>query len=127
MSATGRRTVRVAEAMGTVASLDLRGPGDHEAAAVAVVAWLEHVEAVFSTYRPDSEVSRFARSELTEAALSADGRHVLATCRMAREQSGGAFNAEAGGGYDPSAYVKGWSGQRAVDLLLAHGVTDFFL
>jgi thiamine biosynthesis lipoprotein len=127
MSTTGKRTAHVAHVMGTVASLDLRGPGDHAAAVAAAVAWLEHVDAVFSTYRPDSEVSRFARGELTEAHLSADGRHVLEVCRAVREQSGGAFDAEARGGYDPSAYVKGWSGQRAAALLDGFGLTDFFL
>ena len=119
--------MHVAHVMGTVASLDIRGPGDHPAAVAAVVALLEHVDAKFSTYRPDSEVSRFSRGELTEAELSADGRHVLATCRAVRALSGGAFDAEAHGGYDPSAYVKGWSGQRAVALLQQHGATDFFL
>jgi thiamine biosynthesis lipoprotein len=123
----GERTVHVAHVMGTVASLDLRGAGDHPAAVAAVVAWLESVDAAFSTYRPDSEVSRFARRDLAETDLSPDGRHVLEACRLVRDRSGGAFDAEARGAYDPSAYVKGWSGQRAVDLLLAHGVTDFFL
>jgi thiamine biosynthesis lipoprotein len=113
--------------MGTVASLDLRGAGDHAAAVAAVVAWLEHVDAAFSTYRADSEVSRFARGELSEADLSPDGRHVLEVCRAVRARSGGAFDAEARGGYDPSAYVKGWSGQRAVALLEGSGVADFFL
>jgi FAD:protein FMN transferase len=127
MRTIDERTVHVAHLMGTVASLDLRGDGDHDAAIADIVAWLERVDATFSTYRPDSEVSRFARGEVAEADLSADGRHVLDTCRVVRERSGGAFDAEARGGYDPSAYVKGWSGQRAVDLLLGHGVTDFFL
>jgi thiamine biosynthesis lipoprotein len=127
MSRIGARTVHVAHVMGTVASLDLRGPGDSAAAVAAVVAWLEDVDAAFSTYRPDSEVSRFARGELAEADLSADGRHVLEVCRRVREASGGAFDAERDGGYDPSAYVKGWSGQRAVDLIREHGVADFFL
>jgi FAD:protein FMN transferase len=127
MRAIGERSVHVAHVMGTVASLDLRGPGDHQAAIATVVDWLQRVDASFSTYRPDSEVSRFARREVAEADLSRDGRHVLETCRIVRELSGGAFDAEVSGGYDPSAYVKGWSGQRAVDLIQAHGVTDFFL
>jgi thiamine biosynthesis lipoprotein len=127
MRTTGQRTVHVEHVMGTVASLDLRGPGDHEAAVAAVVAWLQHVDTTFSTYRPDSEVSRFAMGGLAEADLSPDGLHVLEACRVVRKTSGGAFDAEARGGYDPSAYVKGWSGQRAVDLLLGHGVTDCFL
>ena len=119
--------MHVAQVMGTVASIDVRGPGDHTGAIAAVVAWLHHVDAAFSPYRADSEVRRFGRGEVAEAALSPDGRHVLETCRTVRALSGGAFEAEVNGGYDPSAYVKGWSGQRAVALLLDHGVTDFFL
>jgi FAD:protein FMN transferase len=127
MSTSNTRTVTVAHVMGTVASLDLRGGGDHAAAAEAVVGWLESVDRRFSTYLENSEVRRFSRGELAEADMSAGGRHVLTACRLVRQQSGGAFDAEADGRYDPSAYVKGWSGQRAVDLLLAHGVRDFFL
>ena len=114
--------------MGTVVSIDLRDAGPGSSAAVDdVLAWLHDVDARFSTYRSDSEVSRIGRRELAPADASADVRWVLARCTELREQTGGFFDAEAGGHLDPSALVKGWSVQRGADLLRTAGLTDFCL
>ena len=32
-----------------------------------VLAWLHHVDETFSTYRPESEISRFGRRELARS------------------------------------------------------------
>lgn len=115
----GRRTVRVEAVMGTAVSMDLRGQGDHDAAIAESIAWFSAVDARFSTYRPDSEVSRFGRGEVEE--VSADFAEVDAVCQTVRALSSGAFDARLPGGYDPSAYVKGWSVDRAGAILVAHG------
>ena len=53
------RRVHVERVMGTVASLDIRaGRADGLDAAIAS---LHDADARFSTYRPDSEISRIAR------------------------------------------------------------------
>ena len=116
-------TVHVEPVMGTVVSFDLRGPGDHRRAIDAAVAWFHGVDARFSTYRDDSEVCRLARGELAEP--SADLAHVLAVCDAVELASGGAFTARRDGRVDPSAYVKGWSVQRAGALLREHGCRDW--
>lgn len=121
MQGTDRRTVRTAAVMGTVVSLDLRGDGDHDAAIEEALAWFRAVDARFSTYRPGSEVSRFARGELDLVAASADLAEVHAACDAVRLRSAGAFDADLPGGYDPSAYVKGWSVDRAGAVLAARG------
>src|SRR5579875_343265 len=121
------RTVHVEEVMGTVVSIDLRGGGDHAAAVAALVAWFHEVDHRFSTYREDSEVSRVGRGELRPADWSADLAEVLAACDRVRDLSGGRFDAWRGGRLDPSAYVKGWSVDRAVGLLDAHGCRDWML
>ena len=113
--------------MGTVVSIDLRGGGDHAAAVAALVAWFHEVDHRFSTYREDSEVSRVGRGELRPADRSADLAEVLAACDRVRDLSGGRFDAWRGGRLDPSAYVKGWSVDRAVGLLDAHGCRDWML
>jgi thiamine biosynthesis lipoprotein len=119
------RRVHVERVMGTVASLDIRaGRADGLDAAIAS---LHDADARFSTYRPDSEISRIARGELQPADASADVRSVLARCGRLRAQTGGYFDARRGGGLDPSALVKGWAAQRAADLLTAGGSTDFCL
>jgi thiamine biosynthesis lipoprotein len=107
--------------MGTVFSIDVRSPGVGEEALDAVVRWLHRVDSVFSTYRPDSEISRLARAELTRTACSPEVQSVLARCDELHESTGGFFSAYASGCLDPSGYVKGWAIERASDILVAAG------
>jgi thiamine biosynthesis lipoprotein len=126
-TATHPRQVFVEHVMGTAVSLDARGvDGARAAAAFArAMAWLHDVDRRFSTYRPDSEISRIDRGELSVGAASADVRRVLDHCARLRHQTGGAFDERASGRLDPSALVKGWAVERAADLLRSEGLTDF--
>jgi thiamine biosynthesis lipoprotein len=120
------RRVRVERIMGTVVSFDVRAGGAGvEAAIEDAVGWLRDVDARFSTYRADSEISRIDRDELAAADASAVVRRVLARCMELRKQTGGYFDARAGGHLDPSALVKGWAVQHGADLLRRGGLTDF--
>ena len=116
----GPRSVHAERVMGTVVSFDLRGPGDHDGAIGSAVAWFHDVDRRFSTYRDDSEVSRLSRGEPI-GPPSSDLREVLAACDAVTAASGGAFAATRSGRFDPSAYVKGWSVQRAARILREHG------
>ncbi|HEY0373159.1 MAG TPA: FAD:protein FMN transferase [Amnibacterium sp.] len=120
-----RRTVHAEPVMGTVVSLDLRGSGDHAAAIGDAVAWFHEVDRRFSPYRADSEVRRVGRGEIAERDRSAELVEILTACDAVAASSGGAFSAWRDGGFDPSAYVKGWSAERAADLLRAHGCVDW--
>ncbi|GAA4737647.1 FAD:protein FMN transferase [Amnibacterium soli] len=124
-TATAPRTVHVQRVMGTVVSFDLRRTGDHAAGIAAAVAWFTEVDERFSTYRPDSEASRFGRGEVRPDAMSADLREVVAACDAIAAVSGGAFDARRAGRFDPAAYVKGWSVERAGRLLRAAGCEDW--
>jgi thiamine biosynthesis lipoprotein len=122
------RQVTVEHVMGTVVSVDVRdgGPGA-QAAVDRAVASLHHADRTFSTYRPDSEVSRLQRGELALADASPEVREVLARCASLRLLTRGFFDARAGGRLDPSGLVKGWAVQRAADLLAHAGLRDFCL
>jgi FAD:protein FMN transferase len=123
------RQVHVDEVMGTVVSLCVRGPGSAvtEPAFERVMAWLRDVDARFSTYRDDSEISRIARGHLAPGQASADVQWVLERCDALRKQTRGAFDAYARGRLDPSGLVKGWAVQRGADMLAASGLADFSL
>ncbi|MFJ9964700.1 FAD:protein FMN transferase [Streptomyces avermitilis] len=109
-------------------SLRVDGEGDFEAAADAVFARLREADARFSPFKADSEVSRLDRGELREDALSADLLEVLDLCEHYRAATGGAFDVRLPGrGLDPCAVVKGWSVQRAAELLSAAGARRFCL
>ena len=112
---------RVWECMGTVFSVDVRGAGVDPAVVEAQVAFSHHVDATFSPYREDSEVSRLASGRLELRASSAQVRAVLRRCEQLRVETEGYFDVSAAGGLDPSGYVKGWAIRQISDALLAAG------
>lgn len=113
--------------MGTVVSFVV-APGAVPAGALEVAlgeacAELHRIDAVYSTWKPDSPLSRLRRGEVALGALGDEVAAVLAACRGARAVSGGSFDPWAlPGGVDPSGYVKGWAAGRARDRLVAAGV-----
>ncbi|MFI6408349.1 FAD:protein FMN transferase [Streptomyces sp. NPDC050548] len=122
---------RVEHVMGFPVSLriDDEGGGPRmDETADALFAWLREVDARFSPFRPDSEVCRYDRGELRLPDLSADLTEVLGLCEQYRLATGGAFDVRLPGRpLDPCAVVKGWSVQRAAELLTAAGARRFIL
>jgi thiamine biosynthesis lipoprotein len=111
--------------MGTQASLMMASDADIDEAARIAADVLEALEARFTSYRRDSEFSRFARG--TSQPPSDDLRHVLAACAWLEDVSDGHFTMYPNGVDAPpdvAGYVKGWAVDRAVDGLLAAGITD---
>jgi len=117
----------VAPVMGTTVSMDVRDPGIDRDVLEAALHRLREIEARFSTYRPDSEISRLDRGELDLADAHPEVREVLAACEVLRAQTGGAFDARYGGRLDPSGYVKGWAGSEAAVVLRSRGATRFMI
>jgi len=107
------------EVMGTVFSFDVRGgdPSAVRAALGAAVDGLHRADAVFSTYRADSEVSRLARGELTVAECAPEVAEVLDLAAEAERVSEGWFGTRHRGVPDPTGIVKGWAAERAARLL----------
>lgn len=117
------------EVMGTVVTIDLYGdPASADPAVVrSLVAsacdTLHEADAVFSTWRQDSPMSRLRRGELTPDAAPPVIGEVLEACEEARHRSSGWFDPWAmPGGLDPTGYVKGWATQRALSRLVGPGV-----
>lgn len=112
--------------MGTVVSLDLRGPA-RDALVAAAFAVFDEADARFSPFRPDSELSRLSRGELSLVDTSDDMRAVLELGDAFERASGGAFTVRPGGALDANGVVKGWAAQRAAQLLVDRGAMDFCL
>jgi thiamine biosynthesis lipoprotein len=115
--------------MGTVFSFDVRAVGRRLAprvreALAEAVAWLHHVDAVFSPYRPDSAISLLARGETSLERCPPEVAEALELCEAARARSGGWFSVVASGALDPSGLVKGWAVERAALLLRRAGAAD---
>ncbi|MFF5856586.1 FAD:protein FMN transferase [Streptomyces sp. NPDC012751] len=109
------------EVMGTVFSFDVRGgePAAVRAALAEAVAGLHRADAVFSTYRADSDVSRLARGELDLDGCAPEVAGVLELAARAERVSQGWFSARYRGVPDPTGIVKGWAAERAARALAA--------
>jgi thiamine biosynthesis lipoprotein len=115
--------------MGMPVSLQVRGPGARDDAAVEAavhlgIAWLHRVDDLFSTWQPDSQVSRLQRGELTLEAADPLLREVADLCHQAHERTEGWFDAQLPGPdgvrrFDPTGLVKGWAVQRCLEQLAA--------
>ena len=112
--------------MGTVFSFDIRDPATPVIlrALEEAVAWLHHVDEVFSTHRPDSVISRLGRGELSVAQCGPEVAEVLRLCDEAVRVSGGWFSHLPGGRLDPSGMVKGWAIERASAILYGAGARN---
>jgi thiamine biosynthesis lipoprotein len=113
--------------MGLPVTVEVVDGFDPAAAIGAVFAELHRIDSVFSTYRPDSEISRLNRGELTRHHATPEMREVLDECDALRELTGGYFDAVRDGLTDPSGYVKGWAVYRAARLLDARHITRYCL
>jgi FAD:protein FMN transferase len=86
---------------------------------------LRRADDVFSTWRPDSAVSRLRRGEISCAEAPPEVAAVMSACEISRRLSGGWFDPwSMPGGFDPTGYVKGWAAQQALaafDGLAMHG------
>lgn len=124
--ATGQ--LRVEQIMGTAIGIDLRDEHVPAAAVDDAFAYLRRADAQFSTYKPDSEVSRLGRGELTLADCSLELRQVLTLAEQLRIDSRGHFDVRghrADGGLDPSGIVKGWAVEEAAWILDAAGARNY--
>jgi thiamine biosynthesis lipoprotein len=111
--------------MGMPIGIDLR---DADATAVdpgPAFDWLELVDATFSTYRDDSDISRLARGEILLHECRPEVDEVLTRCVELERDTGGFFSVRAAGRLDPSGLVKGWAVDEAAELLAAAGAEHF--
>jgi thiamine biosynthesis lipoprotein len=81
-------------------------------------AILQRADAVFSTWKRDSPLSRLRRGEVDLADCPSDVAAVLALCAEIRDRTNGWFDPWAmPGGVDPTGLVKGWAAERAIQAL----------
>ncbi len=112
--------------MGTVVSFDVRidagaSESTMRAAIGRAVEWLHWVDAVFSTYKEDSQISRLGRRELALGDCDPRVAEVLDLCAQVHATTNGYFAVSFAGRLDPTGLVKGWAIQRASELLSAGG------
>ncbi len=119
----------VEHVMGTAVSLHLRVRSDARAERSSTstesdgladhlleraCAELHRADALFSTWRPESPMSRVRCGSLAVSTAPREIRQVLDLCADVRRLTGGWFDPWAmPGGVDPTGLVKGWAVERA--------------
>jgi thiamine biosynthesis lipoprotein len=119
---------RVEHIMGTAIDIDVRDAFVDPAALDLAFAYLRQVDMRFSTYKPDSEVSRLIRGELAESDVSPELGEVMELCDRVRLTSEGYFDIRAhrsDGRPDPTGIVKGWSLENAGRILEEVGARNY--
>jgi thiamine biosynthesis lipoprotein len=118
---------RVEQIMGMPIVVDVRDKDVDEKTLERMFDWLRFVDATFSTYKEDSEISRLNRGELAHEEAHSDVAEVLARCEELRGETRGYFDVRAASpeGIDPSGLVKGWAIDRAAALLDGAGHRNY--
>jgi len=89
---------------------------------------LEKVDARFSTYKEDSEISRINRGEVKRVDAGSDIQEVFAIAEDTKKRTNGYFDIEKKDGtLDPSGVVKGWAILGVQRLLEGAGMRDFMI
>ena len=92
----------------------------------AVFAEFTAVDAQFSPFKKDSEISRFNRGEIAEKDFTPRMREIVALCEKTKHETGGYFDiSRPDGAIDPCGMVKGWAIKNAARQLLDMGYSDF--
>jgi thiamine biosynthesis lipoprotein len=111
------RRAFVEQVMGLPVSVHVRGEVDRPELLTAVEqVWgvLHRVDAVFSTWRDDSELMRLRRGDLSAARVHPWLAEVEQLCADAELRTHGLFSASFDGTHhDPTGLVKGWAVERA--------------
>jgi len=114
--------------MGIPMSIDVRSETDATGAARRAFRVLHDADLRFSTYRPDSEVSRINRAGGSLGTASAEIREVVTIGQAMANATGGAFRVRRpDGSWDLDGVVKGWAAAQAARELAGTGFTDFCL
>jgi thiamine biosynthesis lipoprotein len=119
-------TRRVEQIMGLPIVVDVRDDDEAGPALDRLFDWLRWVDATFSTFKEDSEISRINRGMLRRDDAHPDVRRVLDRCDQLRDETRGYFDMKApDGSIDPSGLVKGWAVDRAAAILDNAGLHNY--
>lgn len=86
--------------------------------------YFRSVDARYSTYDEDSEISRINRG-LPESRWSGEMREIMKLCEQTKRDTDGFFDIRHGGKLDPSGLVKGWAIGQSAGRLRSTGIEDF--
>jgi thiamine biosynthesis lipoprotein len=115
---------KVEQIMGLPISVDIPGCSD-ETVFYKVFEKLNKIDRQFSTYKKESDLSKYQRGEIKEEDLSTEFRQIMHACKEASKLTGGYFSAYFSDKFDPTGYVKGWAIARAAEIIESSGCQTY--
>lgn len=113
---------QVRQIMGMPISIDIPN-AEYNKPFEAAFGVFKDIDEQFSTYKQDSEVSRYRRGEVKKPSKLLN--EVITACKQAEADTDGYFSAWADGKFEPSGYVKGWAIHRAGQAIKKAGYKTF--
>src|SRR5689334_15659150 len=100
---------KTADIMGMPVSINIAEPHAKEKDIEKVFEYLRKIDKIFSTYKEESEISRFNNGLIKYKDLSDEVKKVLELCEETKKETDGYFDIEREGKIDPSGLVKGYA------------------
>jgi thiamine biosynthesis lipoprotein len=108
--------------------VEVRIVGGTAASLESVFNYFVAVDERFSTYKPDSEISKINRGLLAKENASEAMQEVFILSEKTKKETRGYFSIlRPDGSIDPSGLVKGWAIHNAAKLIEAMGYGNYFL
>lgn len=92
-----------------------------------VYMYFQHVDDIFNTFKPHSEISRVNRGELQQGTWSSELTEVIRLCEKTKNDTNGYFIYQYDGELHPLGLVKGWAVQKAASTLDKLGIHNFYI
>ena len=114
--------------MGMPVAVDIADTAASAAPFERVFDYLRYVDAVFSTYKKESEISLINAGVLNINDASSDMQEVFALAEEMKKRTEGYFDiTRPDGSYDPSGLVKGWAIRNAKRILKELRYENFYI
>src|SRR5258708_24028495 len=113
--------------MGMPITVEVLGFSEEKSAIDQVYEYFTYIDEKFSTYKPESEISKINQGKLQPRQYSKDMKTILKLCEQTKKETSGYFDIERNGKLDPSGLVKGWAIYQAALLLNRLGVAHYFV
>ena len=92
-----------------------------------VYKYFDYVDKKFSTYKKNSEITKFNEGKIARKDFSLDMKTIFRLCAKTKRETGGYFDIEKDGYFDPSGLVKGWSIHNAAKILKGFGYKNYYI
>lgn len=114
--------------MGMPITVEITDPDAAENLFSLTFGYLKKVDEKFSTYKPESEISKINRGEILEKHYSPEMKEVFKLSEETKKLTNGYFDIRSPEGfYDPSGLVKGWAILNAAEILKQKGCKNFYV